>query len=118
MAEQIRDADAVLVSALLPDQTWQAWSAMQRNRHILGLSDRLVVTEAADRGGTIAAGRKALKRDVPTWALDYADRPTMAVGSHVLIEEGASPIPVSAEGEVAIAPELYAEGGWVVEVVG
>lgn len=108
---------AALVSTYLPDDPWEAWRAMERNRTILGLCDRLVVIEAGARGGTIAAGREALDAEVPTWVLDHADPPKAAAGNRSLIELGGRPIPVSERGEVAIPPELFAIEGWVVNRV-
>lgn len=105
---------AAVVSTFLPDDPWQAWRAMERNRAILGLCDRLVVIEAGSRGGTLAAGREALDAEVPMWALDYADPPDTAAGNRTLIELGARPIPVSEDGDVSIPPELFAIMGWAV----
>jgi DNA processing protein len=108
---------AAVVSTFLPDDPWQAWRAMERNHSILGLCDRLVVIEAGDRGGTLAAGREALDAGIPTWVLAYADPPEPAAGNRLLIELGARPIPVPDRGEIAIPPELFAIDGWVVNRV-
>lgn len=109
--------NAAVVSTFLPHDPWQAWRAMERNRYILGLSDRLVVVEAGTRGGTLAAGREAIDAGIPTWVLDYEDAPESAAGNRLLVELGARPIPVSERGDVAIPPELFAIVGWVVNRV-
>lgn len=106
---------AAVVSTFLPDAPWETWRAMDRNRTILGLCDRLTVIEAGVRGGTLAAGREALDAGIPTWVLDYADPPESAAGNRLLIEQGAHPIPVG-DGLV-IPPELFAINGWVVNRV-
>jgi DNA processing protein len=87
---------------------------MERNRYILGLSERLVVIEAGVRGGTLAAGREAIDAGMETWVLDYPDPPESAAGNRLLLEMGARAIPLSADGELAISPEVYALGDWVV----
>jgi DNA processing protein len=108
---------AAVVSTFLPLDPWQAWRAMERNRTILGLCDRLVVIEAGIRGGTLAAGREALDAGAPTWVLDYADPPEAAAGNRSLIERGGRPIPAPEHGDVINPPELFAIEGWVVKRV-
>jgi DNA processing protein len=108
---------AAVVSTFLPGDPWQAWRAMERNRTILGLCDRLVVIEAGVRGGTLTAGKQALDADVPTWVLDDTDAPESAAGNRLLLEMGARPIPVSDRGDVAIPPGLFAIDGWVINEV-
>lgn len=108
---------AAVVSTFLPNDPWQAWRAMERNRTILGLCDRLVVIEAGVSGGTLAAGREAIDASIPTWVLDYADPPESAAGNRLLLEMGGRPIPMPDRGTVAIPPELFAIEGWVVNEV-
>jgi DNA processing protein len=113
----LETARAAVVSTFPPGDPWQAWRAMERNRTILGLCDRLVVVEAGVRGGTLAAGKQALGDDVPVWVLDYAVPPESAAGSRLLLEMGARPIPVPDRGDVVIPPELFTIEGWVVSRV-
>ncbi len=108
---------AAVVSTFLPGDPWQAWRAMERNRAILGLCDRLVVIEAGSRGGTLAAGETALDAEVPTWVLDYFDPPEGAAGNRLLLERGAHSIPVPEWGDIPIPDELFAIEGWVVRRV-
>lgn len=100
-------ASTVILSTFLPDDSWQRWRAMERNKYILGLSDRLVVIEAGDKGGTLAAGKEALKLKLPTWALEYRDPVPTASGNAVLLKLGAEPIAVSPEGELEIPTGLF-----------
>ncbi len=111
----IESGRAAIVSTFLPDAHWETWRAMDRNRTILGLCDRLVVIEAGVRGGTVAAGREALDAGIPTWVLDYRDSPERFEGNRMLIELGARPIPVG--DDLVIPPELFAIDGWVVNRV-
>ena len=105
---------AAIVSTFLPHDAWAAWRAMERNRYILGLCERLVVIEAGVRGGTLAAGREAIEAGMETWVLDYPDPPESAAGNRLLLEMGARPIPVSTGDELSIPAEVYALGDWVV----
>lgn len=82
----------VLVSPFDPDSRWFAGAAMERNKLIYGLADAaLVVSAAADEGGTWAGAVEALKRDrIPIYARAGEAAPT---GNRKLIESGARPFP-------------------------
>ncbi|MFJ4074789.1 DNA-processing protein DprA [Curtobacterium sp. NPDC089991] len=81
---------ALVVSQFGPTQTWQAHAAMARNSVIFGLSKALVVIEAGERGGTLAAGEGALKLGRPVLVVDFADE--TPPGNVKLLEQGAHPI--------------------------
>jgi DNA processing protein len=59
---------------------------MARNNVIIGLSLALVVVEASEKGGTLAAGAKALQLNKPVLALEFAVNPR---GNAELIRQGA-----------------------------
>jgi DNA processing protein len=59
---------------------------MTRNNIIIGLSIALVVVEAGETGGTLAAGKRALKLGRPVIALEFARTPR---GNLILVESGA-----------------------------
>lgn len=85
------DAGRTLVlSQFAPTQTWQAHAAMARNAIIYGLSRALVVIEAGDRGGTLAAGEGAMKIGRPVLVVDFGDR--TPDGNRKLLNNGAIPI--------------------------
>lgn len=80
----------LVVSQFHPAQTWASYAAMARNHVIFGLGRALVVIEAGDRGGTLAAGRDALKRGRPVFVLNFdAETPP---GNRLLIDAGAQPV--------------------------
>jgi DNA processing protein len=81
------DEERVLVvSQFSPGRPWSAGTAMARNKVIIGLSLALVVVEASDKGGTLAAGTKALQLNKPVFALEFAVNPR---GNAELIRHGA-----------------------------
>lgn len=91
--EFARDFDAdrtLVVSQFAPTQTWQAHAAMARNSVIFGLSKALVVIEAGERGGTLAAGEGALKLGRPVLVVDFGEE--TPPGNKRLLEKGAHPI--------------------------
>lgn len=77
---------AVVVSQFAPDQKWFASGAMARNAVISGLSQALVVVEAGETGGTLAAGKYALQRGQTVLTLQLFDAPA---GNQTLIANGA-----------------------------
>lgn len=85
------DADRTLiVSQFAPTQTWQAHAAMARNAIIYGLSKALLVIEAGERGGTLAAGQGALGIGRPVLVVDFGDQ--TPEGNRILLDEGAIPV--------------------------
>lgn len=82
------DWERVLVlSQFAPSQPWKAHAAMARNAIIYGIPDLLLVIEAGEKGGTLAAGEAAIRRGKPVIAVDFGDdTPT---GNRVLIGQGA-----------------------------
>lgn len=100
------DSRTVLVlSQFPPMQRWTAGAAMTRNGLIVTLGGALVVIEAGDTGGTLAAGRQALALGQPVFALEFSDGPRE--GNRALIDEGARG--VARRGElVAVLDKLAA----------
>lgn len=85
------DLDRTLVlSQFAPTQPWQAHAAMARNAIIYGLSKALVVIEAGEKGGTLAAGEGAMKIGRPVFVVDFGDR--TPEGNKKLLRQGAIPI--------------------------
>jgi DNA processing protein len=80
---------ACVVSEFAATAPWSAGNAMQRNRTIVGVSRAMILIEARATGGSIAAGRDALKANVPLFAAEYEGMPDSAVGNRQLIQQGA-----------------------------
>jgi len=59
---------------------------MTRNGVIIGLSLALVVVEAGETGGTLAAGKRALELGRRVIALEFTDTPR---GNKMLLDRGA-----------------------------
>ena len=84
----------LVVSQFSPSRPWSAGSAMTRNNVIIGLSLALIVIEASDKGGTLAAGARALKLNRRVLALEFTENPR---GNAELIRRGAISVPNRAE---------------------
>jgi DNA processing protein len=79
-----------VVSQFPPAQRWTAGAAMSRNSVIIGLSLGLVVIEAGETGGTLAAGLSALDERRPVLALDFGQE--TPPGNRILLNSGAMPV--------------------------
>ncbi|MED5801238.1 DNA-processing protein DprA [Gordonia sp. Z-3] len=98
--ERFDPSRVLVVSQFRPDQPWAAYAAMARNHVIFGLGKALVVIEAGEKGGTLSAGRDALKRGRPVFALNFGEE--TPVGNRLLIEAGAHPVTSRTELGVAL----------------
>ncbi|KQX07331.1 MULTISPECIES: DNA-processing protein DprA [unclassified Leifsonia] len=91
--EFTRDFDparTLVLSQFAPSQTWQAHAAMARNSIIFGLSKALVVIEAGEKGGTLAAGEGAMKLGRPVLVVDFGE--ATPPGNRKLLADGATPV--------------------------
>lgn len=75
------------ISQFPPWQPWSVGGAMTRNDVIIGLSAAIVVIEAGERGGTLAAGEAALRAGRPVIALEYGNG--TPPGNTLLLRRGA-----------------------------
>ncbi|MEU9784040.1 DNA-processing protein DprA [Streptomyces phaeochromogenes] len=81
------DLDRVLVvSQFSPSQPWLAHAAMTRNKVIYGMGQALVVVEAGERGGTLAAGEGAIRLGRPVFVLNFGE--DTPAGNRILLEKG------------------------------
>ena len=88
----IIDAGGAVSSEFPPGTPPEAWRFPTRNRIIAGLSDVLLVVEAAKKGGALITAGIALEYGVPVYAVPGdVDRPA-SIGTNLLIRDGAFPI--------------------------
>ena len=97
LAPLARPDNLVVVSSFPPRLPWSVGNAMARNHLICGLSGALIVIEAGDTGGTLAAGRAALAHGVPLFVVDFA--PPAAPGNALLLAAGGVPLRRRPSGE-------------------
>ncbi|MFI6364148.1 DNA-processing protein DprA [Nocardia sp. NPDC050630] len=85
-SEKFDPERVLVVSQFHPQQPWASYSAMARNHVIFGLGLALIVIEAGEKGGTLAAGRDALKRGRPVFVLNFGDE--TPPGNRILLDSG------------------------------
>lgn len=70
LPDELDSPQVLVVSEFHPLDQWSSYRAMQRNKSIIHLSDRLVIPQAGEKGGTRNAAEYALKAKRPTWVVD------------------------------------------------
>lgn len=83
------ESRTLIVSEFGPNLPWSVSNAMQRNKTICGLSRAMVLIEARSTGGSIQAGRDAIKMGLPLFAAVYEGSPESATGNEELLKNGA-----------------------------
>lgn len=77
----------LVLSHCKPHEIWQAYHAMNRNQIIIALSKAMIVIEAQEKGGTIEAGKSALKLRMPLFVAEYGDM-DRTPGNDLLLQHG------------------------------
>ncbi len=85
LAPAVADGRLLVLSEFRPSAGWRAWQAMQRNETIVLLSQAMSLIEAGERGGTLDAGRRALRHGRPLFVLETG---TWTVGNETLVRAG------------------------------
>lgn len=99
----------LVVSQFAPAQRWQPFRAMTRNKTIIGLCAAMVVIEAGETGGTLAAGLSTLKLNLPLFVVEYADMGMTAPGNQKLLGLGGRKLRKSrTSGQAKLGPLLEA----------
>ena len=106
LAQRIIDSGGALVSEYPPGTPARDFQFLARNRIISGLSDAVVVTEAASRSGTLATVAHALEQNREVFAVPGNITSPMSVGPNRLIQQGAYPATSTEDILQVIAPDL------------
>jgi DNA processing protein len=92
LAEQILDGGGALMTEYPPGATVYKGNFLERNRIVSGLSDGLLIIEAASRSGTLATATFALDQGKSVMAVPGNANSEMSVGCNNLIKFGAAVI--------------------------
>lgn len=92
LAGQILEQGGALVSEYEADFRAQKWTFIERNRLVSGIADALLVTEAAEKSGTLHTASFALDQGRPVLAVPGNITSPTAKGTNRLIQSGAMPV--------------------------
>ena len=79
----------LVISQFANDARWHFYKAKERNELIVALSRALVVIQAGEKGGTLEAGKQAIKKNVPVYAVQYENQ-EIAKGNQILFDRKKS----------------------------
>lgn len=95
LAKQIVDKGGALVSEYEPGHLPMKHDFIARNRIIAGLSNGVLITEAADKSGSLHTAQFALEQGLEVMAVPGNVTSTTSVGTNNLIKSGATPVTTS-----------------------
>lgn len=105
LGETIIDSGGAILSEYEPGMPAQAYMFLERNRIVSGLADAVLITEAAQRSGTLSTAAHALEQGKDVFVVPGNITSPMSVGCNNLIRQGAQ-VATSAEDIIArIAPD-------------
>jgi DNA processing protein len=106
LAEDIVAKGGALISEYPLGTPARDFQFLARNRIVSGLSDAVIVTEAASRSGTLATVAHALEQNREVFAVPGNITSPMSVGPNRLIQQGAYPVTSADDILQVIAPQL------------
>ncbi|MBU0722841.1 DNA-processing protein DprA [Patescibacteria group bacterium] len=95
LAEKIVASGGALLSEFEPDFCATKWSFPQRNRIMAGISDAVLIIEAAQKSGTLITARMAVDYNKTVLAVPGSIFSDNSKGTNQLITQGATPISTS-----------------------
>ena len=81
------------------------WSFLERNRLVSGLADAVIITEAAERSGTLNTAAHALSQGRDVFAVPGNITSPLSAGCNALLKQGAHPVTEAKDVLHIIAPE-------------
>lgn len=106
LAKKIIDNGGAIISEYEPGTDARDFQFLERNRIVSGLSDAIIVTEAAARSGTLSTVMHALEQGREVFVVPGNITSPLSVGCNNLIKQGAHPITCAADVLEIIAPDL------------
>ena len=106
LGESIIAGGGVIISEYEPDVGARDFQFLARNRIVSGLSDAVLITEAAARSGTLNTARHALEQGREVFVVPGNITSPLSAGCNNLIKQGALPITCAEDILEVIAPHL------------
>jgi DNA processing protein len=106
LAQDIIKHGGAIISEYEPGTLARDFQFLERNRIVSGLSDAIIVTEAAARSGTLSTAAHALEQGKEVFVVPGNITSPLSVGCNNLIKQGAHPITCAKDVVEIIAPNL------------
>ncbi|MNQ89427.1 hypothetical protein D3C85_1047350 [compost metagenome] len=95
-----------ILSEYEPETSARTYQFLQRNRIVSGLSDAIIITEAAARSGTLNTAMHALEQGKEVFVVPGNITSPLSAGCNTLLKQGARPVTCADDVLEVIAPEL------------
>jgi DNA processing protein len=92
LAQRIVESGGALISEYEGNLPTRLWNFIERNRIVAGLSDSVLITEAATRSGTLSTANFALEQGRVVMVVPGNITSRMSAGCNTLLKMGAAPI--------------------------
>lgn len=109
LADQILARGGAILSEYEPPVSPRTYQFLARNRIISGLSDAVVIVEAAARSGTLNTTAHALEQGKDVFAVPGNITSPLSAGCNTLIKQGATPVTSAADILDIVAPQLQTQ---------
>lgn len=106
LADDIITAGGAIISEYEPETSARNYQFLERNRIVSGLSDAIIITEAAARSGTMSTAAHALQQGKEVFVVPGNITSPLSAGCNNLIKQGATPITDARDVLEVIAPHL------------
>ena len=98
--------NGLIVSAYEPHVTARKFQFLDRTRIVSGLSDAIIITEAASRSGTLNTAMHALDQGRTVFVVPGNITSPLSAGCNTLLKQGATPVTCAQDILEVIAPSL------------
>jgi DNA processing protein len=106
LADNILKSGGAIISEYEPGTEARDFQFVQRNRIVSGLSDAIIITEAAIKSGTMSTAAHALEQGREVFVVPGNITSPLSAGCNKLIKQGANPITCAEDVLEIIAPDL------------
>jgi DNA processing protein len=109
LAHDILAAGGAILSEYEPSVAARGFQFLERNRIVSGLSDAVLITEAASRSGTLNTAAHALEQGRDVFVVPGNITSPMSAGCNQLLKQGATPVTCVEDILEVLAPQLLTE---------
>lgn len=106
LADEIISHGGAIMSEYEPGTSARDFQFLERNRLVSGLSDAIIITEAAARSGTLNTAMHALEQGKEIFVVPGNITSPLSAGCNALLKQGATPVTSVSDVLEIIAPDL------------
>lgn len=106
LGEQILASGGAIMSEYEPPTDPRKYQFLARNRIVSGVSDAIIIVEAAKRSGTLSTAASALEQGHEVLVVPGNITSPLSAGCNALLKQGAQPITCADDVLEIIAPQL------------